>query len=72
MGPLDSHDDKVTGPELIRFTHTTEHHAPLAIKLDLGALEIEGKFIGFLRWGCPRGGSNWGTLRIPFGKIGEP
>ena len=20
----------------------------------------------------PRGGGNWGTLRIPFGKIGEP
>ena len=30
-------------------------------------------FIGFLRVpGCPRGGGNWGTLRIPFGKIGEP
>ena len=29
--------------------------------------------IGFLRVpGCPRGGANWGTLRIPFGKIGEP
>ena len=28
--------------------------------------------IGFLRVpGCPRGGGNWGTLRIPFGKIGE-
>ena len=27
--------------------------------------------IGFLRVpGCPRGGGNWGTLRIPFGKIG--
>ena len=25
-----------------------------------------------LRGGCPRGGGNWGTLRIPFGKIGEP
>ena len=22
--------------------------------------------------GGPRGGGNWGTLRIPFGKIGEP
>ena len=21
--------------------------------------------IGFLRGGCPRGGGNWGTLRIP-------
>ena len=30
-------------------------------------------FIGFLRvpGGCPRGGGNWGTLRIPL-KIGEP
>ena len=29
--------------------------------------------IGFLRVpGCPRGGGNWGTLRIPAGKIGEP
>ena len=25
-----------------------------------------------LKGGCPRGGGNWGTLRIPFGKIGEP
>ena len=25
--------------------------------------------IGFLRVGCPRGGGNWGTLRIPAGKI---
>ena len=23
------------------------------------------KIIGFLRGGCPRGGGNWGTLRIP-------
>ena len=22
--------------------------------------------------GCSRGGGNWGTLRIPAGKIGEP
>ena len=22
--------------------------------------------------GCPRGGGNWGTLRIPAGMIGEP
>ena len=22
--------------------------------------------------GCSRGGGNWGTLRIPFGQIGEP
>ena len=28
-------------------------------------------FVGFLRGGCPRGGGNWGTLRIPIGKIGE-
>ena len=29
-------------------------------------------FVGFLRVpGCSRGG-NWGTLRIPAGKIGEP
>ena len=26
--------------------------------------------IGFWRVGCPRGVDNWGTLRIPFGKIG--
>ena len=26
--------------------------------------------VGFLRGGCSRGGDNWGTLRIPFGKIG--
>ena len=25
-----------------------------------------------LKGGCPRGGGNWGTLRIPAGKIGEP
>ena len=25
-----------------------------------------------LKGGCSRGGGNWGTLRIPFGKIGEP
>ena len=30
------------------------------------------KIIGFLRGGGPGGGGNWGTLRIPFGKIGEP
>ena len=30
------------------------------------------QFIGFLRGGCPRGGVNLGTLRIPAGKIGEP
>ena len=29
-------------------------------------------FLGFLRGWCSRGGGNWGTLRIPFGKIGEP
>ena len=30
-------------------------------------------FIGFLRVpGCLRGEGNWGTLRIPFGKLGEP
>ena len=23
------------------------------------------QFVGFLRGGCPRGGGNWGTLRIP-------
>ena len=28
--------------------------------------------VGFLRGGCSRGGGNWGTLRILFGKIGEP
>ena len=28
--------------------------------------------VGFLRGGVHRGGGNWGTLRIPFGKIGEP
>ena len=28
-------------------------------------------FIGFLRVpGCPRGGGNWGILRVAFGKIG--
>ena len=32
----------------------------------------QDKIVGFLRGGCPRGGGNWGTLRIPFGKIGEP
>ena len=26
--------------------------------------------LGFLRGGCSRGGGNWGTLKIPFGKIG--
>ena len=26
--------------------------------------------VGFLRGGYSRGGGNWGTLRIPFGKIG--
>ena len=25
-----------------------------------------------LKGGGARGGGNWGTLRIPFGKIGEP
>ena len=29
--------------------------------------------VGFLRVrGVQGGGGNWGTLRIPFGKIGEP
>ena len=28
-------------------------------------------FVGFLGGGCSRGGGNWGTLRIPFGKIGD-
>ncbi len=30
-----------------------------------------GGCIGFSRGGCPRGVGNWGTLRIPFGKIGD-
>ena len=31
-------------------------------------------FIGFLRGACPRGGGNWGTLRVPredWGRLGE-
>ena len=28
--------------------------------------------VGFLRGGVFKWGGNWGTLRIPFGKIGEP
>ena len=28
-------------------------------------LLLFGYFIGFLRGWCPRGGGNWGTLRIP-------
>ena len=31
----------------------------------LDFLQITSFFIGFLRGGCPRGGGNWGTLRIP-------
>ena len=35
--------------------------------------DVKGCFVGFLRVpGCSRGGCNWGTLRIPFGGIGEP
>ena len=37
---------------------------------------FQTRFIDFIyrvhRGGCPMGGGNWGTLRIPFGKIGEP
>ena len=29
-------------------------------------------FYRVLKGGCSRGGGNGGTLRIPFGKIGEP
>ena len=30
------------------------------------------QYYRILKGGCPRGGGNWGTLRIPFGKIGDP
>ena len=34
--------------------------------------ECHFRVVGFLRGGVFKGGGNWGTLRIPFGKIGEP
>ncbi len=46
-------------------------------KLAARQLEEEKKnvSIGFLRGGCPRGGGNWGTVRIPredWGTLGNP
>ena len=36
-------------------------------------ITFPAKIFRFLRVpGCPRGGGSWGTLRIPFGKIGVP
>ena len=48
------------------FWRKIPHHPPE------GKEEKKNDSIGFLRGGCPRGGGNWGTVRIPFGKIGEP
>ena len=33
--------------------------------LNMTCFVIKTNIIGFLRGGCPRGGGNWGTLRIP-------
>ncbi len=47
--------------------------SPIVVVKNLAttALKIEQQLVGFLRVpGCSRGGGNWGTLRVPFGKIG--
>ena len=44
---------------------------PLSGRVLLSLQELVALFIGFLTGGCPRGGGNWGTLKIPREDWGE-
>ena len=51
----------------------SEHRVDISLSKAQRMYVTHINIIGFLRVpGCPRVGGSWGTLRIPFGKIGEP
>ena len=62
------------GPSAAPRAEQHERPKPAEVRKSVELSPHSAKIIGFLRGECPRGGGNWGTLRIPredWGTLGK-